>query len=209
MLPFAREDCTESTQTIKEKVDQFRLMPRVKMALRMYAYGAVPTLTAAAEAMDLNLGYLSLMHNSIPGKAFMESADKIIADKALEGHQLLDALGRRALEVTSQIMEDGVKEDNRLRAAIDLADRSPTYSKVQRHQVEAITLSGKDAKALAEALVMGPRIHEQYSQLATGDFNRIQDGISCSPSSTEDNLGNDNLARDISALGLESSEGSS
>lgn len=186
-LPFERDQLSESTRELKDRADQFRLSPRVKLALRMYAYGACRTLTEAADAVGLNIGYLSIMHNSAPGQEFMKAADAIIADKALEGSALLDQLGRRALEVTASIMENGLKEENRLRAAIDITDRSPTYSKVQKHQVEAITLTGKDAKALADALVAGRSVHEAYRPLVSdGDFNRIEDGSSHSESSPPD-----------------------
>src|SRR5688572_9025146 len=101
-LPYERDRCTPSVQELKEKIDAQRLSPRAKLALRMYAYGACKTLTEAAEAVGLNIGYLSLVHNSVPGQEFMKSADQIIAEKALEGHQLLNALGRRAIEVIGQ-----------------------------------------------------------------------------------------------------------
>ncbi len=146
------------------------------MALRMYAYGAVRTLSEAAEAMDLSVSYLSLVHNSIPGQEFMKAADAIIAERALEGNALLDAIGQRALEVIASKMENSKNENISLKAAIDLADRSPTYSKVQKHQVESISLSGKDVSRLAEALAQGPRVHEKFAHLANGDYNRITDG---------------------------------
>ena len=187
MKPLPREELAESTRELYERIDGFRLNPRVQLALRMYVYGSVKSLGEAAEVVGLNPSYLSQIRNSVPGQEFMEAATKVVADKALEGTALLEALGRRALEVTSDIMENGMKEENRLRAAIDLTDRSPSYSKVQKHQVESITLGSRDVKALAEALVSGKSVHEQYRSLVSdGDFNRIEDGSSPSNSDTSD-----------------------
>lgn len=152
------------------------------MALRMYAYGAVNSLQEAAEAMDLNNAYLGLVANSKPGTQFMESCDSILQDRALEGAQLLDRLGKRAVEIIARHAEHSKNDKVSLEAAKDLADRSQTYSKVQKHQVEAITLTGKDAKDLAEALIRGRSVHEQFSELAHGNYNRIEDGSSPSNS---------------------------
>lgn len=185
-LPLDRAALAESTRELKEKIDQQRLSPRVRMALRMYAYGGVDTLSQAAEACGLNNAYLGLVMNSKPGQEFMESAEKILADKALDGAMLLDKLGRRALEVTAKIMENGLKEENQLRAAIDLSDRSPTFSKVQKHQVEAITLGGRDVERLAEALARGRDVHETFAHLATENYNRISDGNTRSESPPTD-----------------------
>lgn len=166
--------------------DQRSLSPRVKMALRMYAYGSVRTLTEAAEAMDLNLGYLSIVKNSEAGKSFMHSAESIIADKTLEGHELLNKLGRRALEITAGLMENSDSDNIKLKAAIDLSDRAPDYSKVQKMEIQSFTLTGKDAKDIADALVRGRSVHEQYRHLASGDYNRIADEQTTSDSSTSD-----------------------
>lgn len=173
-LPYDRDKLTPGTRAYKEKIDNYRLSPRVKMALRMYAYGSCRTLTEAAEAMDLDVGYLSSVRNSVPGAAFMESAEAIIADRTLEGHELLNKLGRRALEITARLMETSANENVQLKAAIDLSDRSPTYSAVQKMQVESFTLSGRDAKLIAESLVRGENVHEKFKELSSGNFDRVE-----------------------------------
>lgn len=175
------------------------------MALRMYAYGAVDTLSQAAEAMGISLGYLSLVRNSVPGSEFMESCDQILNDRALEGAALLERLGRRGVEIVARLAEHAESEKVQLTAAQDLADRSQTYSKVQRHQVEAITLSGKDAKDIAEALVRGPMVHEKYAHLAHGDFNKIEDGLPSSNSSAPDSGERAGVPESQRLLGTQSS----
>lgn len=185
-LSLSRDQYSPCTQQLKDLADVRALTPRVKMALRIYAYGSVRSMAEAAVAMDLNEGYLSLMKNSIPGKAFMESAEQIIADKTLDGHELLNRLGRRALEVTAGLMENSDSDNIKLKAAIDLTDRSPEYSKVQKMEIQSFTLTGKDAKSIADALVRGRSVHEQYAQLASGDYNRITDEQTTSNSSPSD-----------------------
>lgn len=175
---------SESTREWYEKIDEFRLSPRVKLALRMYEFGAVDTLKEAAELMNLNQGYLSLIHNSKPGQEFVDSCQKILEEKSLEGVELLDKLGKRAIAIIAGHAENANIPKISLDAAKDLADRSQTYSKVQKHQVESISLTGQDARALAEALVHGRSVHEQYKELASGDINRIDDGSSSSNSDT-------------------------
>jgi hypothetical protein len=105
----------------------------------------------------------------------MESAQHILDDKTANTSQVLDRLGRRALGVIGKLMEGSNDERIQLRAATDLADRSPTYSKVQKMQVESFTLGSRDAKAIAEALVAGKSVNEQYKDIAAGDFDKVSD----------------------------------
>lgn len=174
-MPYrkAKEDCTESTRFIKDRLDVANLRPAVKMALRMYAYGACKTLTEAAEATGLSVSYLSMAYNSLPGQQLMDTAQEILNNKALEGSQLLDKLGKRAIEIIGGLMEDSDSQHIQLKAAVDLADRSPTYSKIQKHQVESFTLAGRDAQAIAEALVAGKSIHETYAEYAAGNHDKV------------------------------------
>ena len=153
-----------------EKAD---LNPRVKMALRMYAFGACKTLTEAAEVCDLSVGYLSLKKNSPAGEAYMQSAQQILDDKTASTSEILNRLGRRGLEVIGQFVEDPADKKLQLRAAIDLADRAPETSKVQKVQVESFTLAGRDAKALAEALVAGRSVQEEYAHLREGNLDMV------------------------------------
>ena len=172
-LSKPESELAESTKKIYEFLQRADLSPRMRMALRMYAFGAVPTLSAAAEAVGVSLSALSLKKNSPAGIQYMQSAQQILDDKTASASQVLDQLGRRALEVIGDKMENSKDDKIQLRAAIDLADRSPTYSKVQKMQVESFTLSGKDAKAIAEALVAGQSVNEEYAHLAEGDFDKV------------------------------------
>jgi hypothetical protein len=185
-MPIIHSGLAESTKKLYEQINaREELSPRVRMALRMYANGMC-NLTQAAEAMDLNVGALSLSKNSPVGKAFMQSAHEIIDQNATNTNALIQGLSVRAIQVIGKLMEDSASEKIQLDAAKDLADRGNETSKIQRMQVEAITLGAGDAKMLAEALVRGPRVQEKYAHLATGDFNRIEDGSTPSDSTPSD-----------------------
>lgn len=164
---------SESYIALKQRLEKAELSPRIRMALRMYANAAVPTLQAAAEAVGISYVHLTLMAKSPAGQEFMANAHEIISQKAIETNVLIQQLGRRALEVIAGQMEDASSEALRLKAAIDLADRSPETSKIQRHQVESFTLDGKDAKAIAEALVQGRSVRDQFAHLATENFDKV------------------------------------
>lgn len=174
-------DLAESTKKIYEMLQRSDLSPRMRMALRMYAFGAVPTLSAAADAVGISLSALSLKKKSPAGQAYMKSAQQILDDKSASASQVLDQLGRRGLEVIGQLMENSKDEKIQLRSAIDLADRAPTYSKVQKLQVESFTLAGKDAKAIAEALTAGKSVNEQFAHLAKGDFDKVTEQLALPP----------------------------
>lgn len=105
----------------------------------------------------------------------MQSAQQILDDKTASTSQIIEQLGRRALDIIGDKMENSKDDKIQLRAAIDLADRAPSTSKVQKIQMESFTLAGKDAKALAEALVAGKSVNEKFAHLAEGDFDKVAD----------------------------------
>lgn len=150
-----------------------QLSARARMGLRLLVHTAVPTVKAAAEAVGMTPQALAIVKNSPAGIEYMENAHKILEDKTLEGSVLMDRLGRRAVEVIAGTMEDAGSEALRLKAAQDLADRSSSYSKVQKHQVESFTLSGKDAKEIAAALVDASSVHTRFAHLANQDFVKV------------------------------------
>jgi hypothetical protein len=185
------------------------LSPRVRMALRMYAHGAC-NLSQAADAMGLSVGYLSIVKNSAIGQKFMQTAHQIIDEKAANTSALIAGLSHRAVQVLGTMMEDSPSEQIRLKAAIDLADRGPETSKIQKHQVESFTLSGKDAQDIAAALVRGATVHERYAHLAEGNFDKVQEIPSVSTqrnSNTDDSIGSVGLDSTQRLLGEQSRKG--
>lgn len=151
-----------------------RLSPRVKMALRAYLTGAVRTKKEAAEVFGVTREYLSMVNRSPAGRELEHRVDGKIEDQALDTSKLLSLLSKEAVLTTAAIMRKGDKEENRLRAAIDLADRGPETSKIQKHQVESVTLTGKDVKELAAAMVQAARLKEQFAEATEGNFDKTK-----------------------------------
>jgi hypothetical protein len=163
----------DSTRQAYEILSRADLNPRVRMALRMYAFGACKTLGEAAAVVGISPMWLSQKKNSPAGKAYMESAQQILDDKTANTAEIISRLGMRGLQVIGQFVEDTGDKKLQLRAAIDLADRAPETSKVQKIQVESFTLANKDAKALAEALVAGRSVNELYGHLREGNLDKV------------------------------------
>lgn len=149
------------------------LSPRVRMALRLYVHGAVKTQREAADAAGLNRAYFSSVANSPAGQKYMQSAHNIIEENANDVSTLMRRLSVRAIAVIGGLMEDGTKEETRLRAAQDLADRGPETAKIQKHQVESFTLGTADARAIAESMVAAASIRQRFASLENENFDRV------------------------------------
>lgn len=181
-MGLKKEVLAESTQAVYDRFEDRQLSPRIRMALRMYALAAVPTMTAAAEACGVNLAYLSMMANSPAGKAYMQTVQEILDEKAISTTDLINKLGRRAIEIIGGLAENAGSQSIQLKAAIDLADRSPETSKTTKVQVDSFSLSGKDARLLAESIVQGRSVHERFGTEVLGNVDRVTNAL---PESTE------------------------
>ncbi len=82
-------------------------------------------------------------------------------------------LSRKALGRIHQLM-GSANEHVALKASSDVLDRNPETSKTFKHSVSGLILDGQDAKELAEALVAGARVKEQYRAIAEGDFVKVE-----------------------------------
>ena len=143
------------------------------MALRMYANGACKTLSEAADLCDVSLAYLSMVKNAPIGDAYMNESQRILDEKAANWSQCINALGRRAVAIIADKMEDDANPKLQLQAAIDIADRAPETSKVQKMQIESFTLGEKSAKDIAAALVAASRVEQTYAHLASGNHDCV------------------------------------
>jgi hypothetical protein len=149
------------------------LSPRVRMALRLYVHGVVPTQREASRLAGLSEAYFSQVINSPAGRTYMQSAHNIIEENAHDVNLLIQKLSVRAIGVIGTLMEDASKEDVRLKAAQDLADRGPETAKIQKHQVESFTLSSSDARAIAESMVQAAAVKKKFSNLESEDFDMV------------------------------------
>lgn len=106
--------------------------------------------------------YLTVaMNNSEPVKRLAASIQQELESDAADMSKVMQRLGRMAVGRLAQLMDSG-SESIALKAAIDLADRSPETQKTQRVEVASLTLSGGDAKAIAEALVESAEAQKQF-----------------------------------------------
>lgn len=153
------------------------ISPRVKLASRLYASGSVPTKEEAAKAAGLSPSYFYVASSPGNGREevheLMDQVDSDIHDKTIEMTATLISVGREALSEIRHLMKSTKNEAIKLGAAKDLADRSPETSKVQKHQVESLSLSGHDARQLASALVAATEARRLYGDQVNGDFIRV------------------------------------
>lgn len=145
------------------------------MAARLYASGAVPTKRAACQAVGLHPAYLTVLDsngNEVTTRIQSE-VETAIADKTIALSQVVAIMSRRALQRVNGLI-DSNNEHVALKASSDILDRNPETSKTMKHSVSGLILDGQDAKELAEALVIGARVKEQYRALAQGDFIKVE-----------------------------------
>lgn len=100
-----------------------------------------------------------------------------VLDNSIDTTQVLQELGRKALSTIVGVMESSGNEALKLKAAVDLADRSPETSKVARSAVATLTLNGEDAERLAEALVSAARVRSQFTHVTEGDFVKVDTSV--------------------------------
>jgi hypothetical protein len=152
------------------------LTPRMIAAIEMYATAAAATKHEAARAVGLSPASFYVRSTVDPriNEAIDERRDQITR-RAVDMSALLRKLSEKAINKMDELMDTSKSEDIQLRAAIQLADRGPETSKIQRHQVMTMSLEGKDAQAIAEALVKSAQVRHEHVEAASGDFVRIKE----------------------------------
>lgn len=144
--------------------------PRAKLAARLYATGAAKTKSEAAKMAGLSPSYLyvlSCRSGSEEVKRIMSDVDEMIQDETIATSVIIRELGRKAIGHIARSMTSD-NEHVALKAAIDLADRSPETSKTQKIQVESFSLDGKDVEALTRAMLEAANVSSRFSEAANG-----------------------------------------
>lgn len=159
----------------KEKFADRKISPRLRMAAKLYHSGIAKTLGEAAKMASLAPATLYAMNISDN-----EEFNRIctVADKERDIATgdislVLQRLGRNALTTIEELRAKSESESIRLKAAIDLADRSPETSKITKLQVASLSMDGKDVESLTKALVEAEHVRAKYAEVATGDFVRV------------------------------------
>lgn len=122
------------------------MTPREELAVRLFHTGAAKTKAEAMRAVGISTWPEGA---DVMGRKIADALDQRFMDTGM----LLRVLGREGLETIADTMRDpGAGPALRLKAAIDLADRGPETSKIQRHTVMSAQFSGDDLRALADAI---------------------------------------------------------
>lgn len=136
----------------------------------------MPTKKAAALAVGLNPAYMYQATAPASGTPLahdlMTDVTTQIHERAIDVGALLHRLSVEAIATIDNVRRNGTTEDIRLKAAIDLADRGPQTSKVQKHQVETFTLDGKDVEAIRRAMVEGIDVTKLHGEVS-GHFEQV------------------------------------
>lgn len=167
----------------------------MRHALQAYALGNAKTMAEAAAMVGCHPVSVRLAAQSPAGKAVMDSAYQIIADKQLSASEMIQKLSRRAVEVVATTMEDSKDETIRLKAAADLLDRNPETSKTSKVQADVFTLSGKDAQGIAAALVQAATLSQQFPD-AVGNYVKVDTEASLNVPQLPPGLSHDSERRD-------------
>jgi len=156
------------------------LRPRVRTALRLVLSGATRTQGEAARIAGLHQAYLSGVKRSPIVQAYIRKLEAQMDAQTINMSAAMQELGRKGLLKIAEFMEsEQVKDELRLRAAMDLADRSPETSKTSKLSIEGdLTIRQGDANRLIEALVEATQADERYArEVSQGDYVKVDDGI--------------------------------
>lgn len=154
------------------------LTPRIRLATRLYATGVAKTKAQAAEMAGLapSTFYItSVTENQVTD--LMNKIDRELEDEHLDMGRLLKQVGRRAVRHIAWTMEsDEVKHEVRLKAAQDLADRSPETSKSTNINLGLNAgLTDTQVASLRDAMLEAAAMKEKFASAAQGNYVTVSD----------------------------------
>lgn len=152
--------------------------PRTRMAARLYVTGAAKTKREASVLAGLSSNYLTMLTAPNGGseaiKRLVSDTDRMIEDKSIDESVIIRKLGREALGRIAALMQSP-NDHVSLKAAQDLADRSPYTAKTQKLEIDAFTLSGQDAKELAAAIIESVKPSDLRDKVAVEGLIEVSD----------------------------------
>jgi hypothetical protein len=154
------------------------LSPRVKLATRLYKTGFAKTKGEAADLAGLNRQTFYLLSTTeIQVAELAAKIDQELQDESIDTGRLIKQLGRKALHKIDSVMSNPlVKFETQLKAAQDLADRSPETSKVVNINARVETpLSDDQVAALRRAMIEAANLRDKFSAAAEGSFVTVTD----------------------------------
>lgn len=159
----------------KDRYAGRKVSPRMRIAAKLYQSGIAKTLGEAAKLAGLAPSSLYAMNVS-ENDEFNRISSKAALDRDIATGDIsvvLQRLGRSALSKLHTLMETSDSEGIQLKAAQDLADRSPETSKVQKLAISSISLDGQDVAKLTAAMVESAEVKQKYVEATEGDFVRV------------------------------------
>lgn len=154
------------------------ISPRVNNAIRLYASGAVKTKGEAERVAGLAKGGFYVLRRNPMVNAAIAKISQEIDSGTINMADAIQRLGRHGVAKIAQLMETAVKEEVQLKAAQDLADRSPETSKTHKVALEAdVTLPASTVSDLARALVEQASRRERYIEAAQGDYVKVSEAV--------------------------------
>lgn len=154
--------------------------PRVRLAVKLYESGVVPTKGRAADVVGLSRSRFYVQyrrgHKDIGLVQEAQRMKTMIEEKIVDVSKFLDETSIDAVRELRVMMKNAaISEVVRLKAAIDLADRGSKTSKIQRIQASSYSMDGKDVKELALALVAAREARLGNDEGIEGDVVKVVD----------------------------------
>lgn len=164
----------QTTQMTVEALRQIEPSPRVKLAAQLYVSGACGTKREASETAGLHPNYLTMLsNNSEPVQRLMDDLANKILDESIDSAVTMRTLGRNAILKLYRLM-DSSNENIQLKAAQDLADRSPETQKTQKLELSGLSLGASDAKELARALIESANENKAFADIAVHGLDEVR-----------------------------------
>jgi len=154
------------------------LTPRVKLATRLYATGLCKTKAEAARQAGLSPSVFYITSTTeVKVADLMAEVERELADETIDTAKLIRRLGRAAIGQIAKTMLNPVeKGETRLKAAQDLADRSPETSKVINVNAQVATpLSDDQVHALRRSLIEAAELRARFPAAAEGSYVTVSD----------------------------------
>lgn len=158
-----------------------RIVPttRVRNAIRALVTGAVRTKRDAAKLAQMHPVYFQILCRKNPYvQHIIREYQREMDASAISASALIQKLQIEAVKTIEEIMNSSSSQALRLRAAIDLADRGPETSKVQRHQIETFSIAESDAANIRSAMLESAKmrrlemeVQEDYEKVTVHDPN--------------------------------------
>ena len=156
-------------EEVKSQDAYLGVSPRVRLACKLYATGAVKTKKEASTVAGLHPMTLTVLSNSKQNpkvRMLLQELEAKLESGTIQTSHALQILARRAVMKIAGLMEHSDRQDIQLKAAVELADRSPETQKTQNINSMQLSLGSDDAREIARALVESAAARDKFEHIA-------------------------------------------